>query len=144
MHPFSDTEDDATHIIYPPCDPLDEEYARPAMKRDKSVLIHWYYFPDSHDSWAQAELPVDPPDSPQIHSGVWRVGATWVMDLEQYNEWMNEEDYETDESGRKKVHKLRLSVDDLMSSTDPAVKKKPGKRKRSPSPPPKPTSKRKR
>lgn len=70
---LTDNEDEATHIIYPPCDPLDEEYARPSMKRDKSVLIHWYYFPDSHDSWIQTELPVDPPDSPPVHVGPWRV-----------------------------------------------------------------------
>jgi len=133
-------------VIYPACDPLDEEFARAAMKRDKSVLIHWYYFPDSHDSWVQpqVELPVDPPESPPTHSGVWRVIATWVLDLEQYNEWMTEEDYEVDEAGRKKVHKLRLSVDDLMGSSDAGAKKKPSKRKRSPSPPPKQSSKRKR
>ncbi|KAK6639223.1 hypothetical protein RUM43_007493 [Polyplax serrata] len=139
----TDNEDEATHIIYPPCDPLDEEFARPSMKRDKNVLIHWYYFPDSHDSWIQAELPVEPPDSPPVHVGAWRVAATWVLELEQYNEWMTEEDYEVDETGKKKVHKLRLSVDDLMASSDPSSKKKPNKRKKSPSPPPKSVSKRK-
>jgi SWI/SNF related-matrix-associated actin-dependent regulator of chromatin subfamily C len=34
------------------------------------------------------------------------VGATWVTDLEQYNEWMTEEDYEVDEGGHKKIHKV--------------------------------------
>lgn len=73
-----------------------------------------------------------------------QVAATWVLELEQYNEWMTEEDYEVDETGKKKVHKLRLSVDDLMASSDPSSKKKPNKRKKSPSPPPKSVSKRKR
>lgn len=72
---FLDNEDEATHIIYPPCDPLDEEYARPTMKRDRMVLLHWYYFPDSHDTWTSMELPVDPPDSPVPHTGVWRVSS---------------------------------------------------------------------
>ncbi|XP_049864121.1 SWI/SNF complex subunit SMARCC2 isoform X2 [Schistocerca gregaria] len=134
---ITDNEEEATHIIYPPCDPLEEEYARPVMKRDRSVLLHWYYFPDSHDTWTNLELPVDPPDSPAPHAGPWRVVATWVSDLEQYNEWMTEEDYEVDENGRKKVHKLRLSVEDLMSQSDPDRTKKKPKRKRSPSPPPK-------
>mgnify|MGYP002715712327 CR=1 FL=1 len=122
---------------------MDEEFARPSMKRDKNVLVHWYYFPDSHDSWIQADLPIDPPDSPPVHVGPWRVAATWVLELEQYNEWMTEEDYEVDETGKKKVHKLRLSVDDLMASSDPSSRKKPNKRKKSPSPPPKSVSKRK-
>lgn len=26
--------------------------------------------------------------------------------MEQYNEWMNEEDYEVDEAGKKKVNKV--------------------------------------
>ncbi|KAK7864658.1 hypothetical protein R5R35_012427 [Gryllus longicercus] len=134
---LTDNEEEATHIIYPPCDPFEEEYARPTMKRDRMVLLHWYYFPDSHDTWVNMELPVEPPDSPIPHTGPWRVAAMWALDLEQYNEWMTEEDYEVDENGRKKVHKLRLCVEDLMSTSDPDRTKKKPKRKRSPSPPPK-------
>ena len=66
------------------------------------------------------------------------MSASWALDLEQYNEWMAEEDYEVDEQGRKKIHKLRCGVDDLMSSgpDDKAKKTQIGKskRKRSPSP----------
>lgn len=50
---------------------------------------------------------------------------------------MSEEDYEVDELGKKKVHKLRLGVDELMTtSVDDKSKKKSieKKRKRSPSP----------
>ncbi|XP_046396705.1 SWI/SNF complex subunit SMARCC1 isoform X2 [Ischnura elegans] len=210
---ITDVDEEATHIIYPASDPLEEEYARPALRRgDRSVLLHWYYFPDSHDTWLS---PVSPPDlvprlnetpsearalahthahspvpaggsSPGqgsggatplppvytlpanatatglvtsgLKSGPWRVGATWVLDLDQYNEWMTEEDYEVDEAGKKKVHKLRLSVEDLMNPGDPMTPvtpasggmgagaganaaergKKKTKRKRSPSPPPPP------
>lgn len=70
---FSDAEEEATHIIYPVVDPLDEEYARPAFRRDRMVMMHWYYFPDSYDSWVATELPVDPPDSPAPHTPPWRV-----------------------------------------------------------------------
>lgn len=55
-------EADATHIIYPLVDPLEEEYARPCMRRERSVLIHWYYFPDSYDSWMTLDLPWDYPE----------------------------------------------------------------------------------
>lgn len=68
---------------------------------------------------------------------IYKVSATWALDLDQYNEWMNEEDYEVDDSGQKRVHKYRLSVEDLMAQpSHPPPAKKP-KRKRSPSPPPK-------
>ncbi|XP_075223805.1 SWI/SNF- related protein mor isoform X3 [Lycorma delicatula] len=130
-----DTEEEGTHIIYPVVDPLDEEYARPAFRRDRMVMMHWYYFPDSYDSWVATELPVDPPDSPAAHTPPWRVSASWVLESDQYNEWMNEEDYEVDENGKKKVHRLRLTVEDLMSQSDPDRSKKKQKRKRSPSPP---------
>lgn len=69
-----------------------------------------------------------------------QVCANWLQDLESYNEWMNEEDYEVDESGTKKKHRGCLSVDDTMGLSDPDKKKKAKKRPRSP---PSPRSKRK-
>uniref|UniRef100_A0A8D9BMK7 SWI/SNF complex subunit SMARCC2 n=1 Tax=Cacopsylla melanoneura TaxID=428564 RepID=A0A8D9BMK7_9HEMI len=122
----SETEEDVTHIIYPVVDPLDEEYARAVYRRSPHTLLHWYYFPDSHDSWDAIDTTVEPPETlPSVTEGkkgggVWRVTASWALDLDQYNEWMNEDDYEVDETGKKKVHKLRLSVDDLMSSGTPS------------------------
>ncbi|XP_032522176.2 SWI/SNF complex subunit SMARCC1 isoform X2 [Danaus plexippus] len=139
-------EEDATHIIYPAVDPLEEEYARPVFRRGNNVLVHWYYLPDSHDTWAQADLPVDVPETANWdcnRSEPWRVSATWALDLTQYNEWMNEEDYELDQHGKKKVHKLRLSVDELMPGAESSGKSKKSKRKRSPSPPPQKHGKRK-
>ena len=152
-----DDEESATHILFPAQDPMDEEYARPIFRKDRHVLIHWYYLPDNRDTWVQADLSEagkEPPDHiphlqlPPDHK--WRVTANWLTDLDTYNEWMNEEDYEVDESGKKKVHPLRMSVDDVeelnvqdtsSSSSTPAggekgkAAKKAGKRKKSPSPP---------
>jgi SWI/SNF related-matrix-associated actin-dependent regulator of chromatin subfamily C len=133
-------EEEATHIVYPDVDPLPEEYARPSFRREKNVMLHWYYFPESYNSWVpnNFEMPENVPDCPPSPSDRWRVSAQWVRDLDTYNEWMSEEDYEVDEQGRKKIHKLRLSVDDLMSAGDGDKQKKQigtkGKRKRSPSP----------
>ncbi|XP_034934186.1 SWI/SNF complex subunit SMARCC2 [Chelonus insularis] len=137
---IAETETDATHVIYPPVDPMEEEYARPCMRRERNVLLHWYYFPDSYDSWVSLDLPIEFPESGYGLSprSTYKVSATWALDLDQYNEWMNEEDYEVDDSGQKRIHKYRLSVEDLMTppSHPPTSAKKP-KRKRSPSPPPK-------
>ncbi|XP_066595586.1 SWI/SNF complex subunit SMARCC2-like isoform X2 [Prorops nasuta] len=137
---IAETESEATHIIYPPVDPLEEEYARPCVRRDRSVLVHWYYFPDSYDSWTTLDLPWDFPEGSLPGStpkSLYRVSATWALDLDQYNEWMNEEDYEVDDNGQKKIHKYRLSVEDLMAQPTQAPPAKKPKRKRSPSPPPK-------
>lgn len=53
-------EEEATHIIFPTVDPLADEYARVIFKRDKHVMLHWYYLPDSYDSWVSNifDLPV--------------------------------------------------------------------------------------
>lgn len=75
----TESEDQATHVIYPTCDPLEEEYARPTFRRDRMVMLHWYYFPDSYDSWTAADLPVDPPDSPQPRTGPWRVRLLYFI-----------------------------------------------------------------
>lgn len=53
-------EDQASHIIYPETDPLPDEYARPSFKSGKNVMIHWYYLPESYESWVPNtfDLPV--------------------------------------------------------------------------------------
>ena len=140
---MTEDEEEATHIVYSVVDPLPEEYARPSFKRDRNVMLHWYYFPESYDSWVpnNLDLPDNVPECPASPGDRWRVSANWVLDLEQYNEWMAEEDYEVDDQGHKKTHKLRLAVDDLMSSGSEDKNKKQmavkAKRKRSPSPQPK-------
>lgn len=134
-------EEEATHIIYPAVDPLPEEYARVTFKREKYVMIHWYYFPESHDTWVlnTFDIPENVPEYPMSPGDTrWRVTTSWVTDLDDYNEWMCEEDYEVDEAGRKKIHKFRLGVEDLMGGgSDDKIKKAKvvhQKRRRSPSP----------
>lgn len=39
----SDIEAEATHLIYSAADPLEEEYARPLFRRERSTLLHWYF-----------------------------------------------------------------------------------------------------
>lgn len=58
-----EAEVEASHVVYPSVDPISEEYARPCMRRDRSVLLHWYYLPDSYDSWSTLDLPWDYPES---------------------------------------------------------------------------------
>ncbi|CAH1131485.1 unnamed protein product [Ceutorhynchus assimilis] len=133
-----ETEENATHILFNHVDGPVEEYGRPVVKRDKMVLMHWYYFPDSFDTWVNLEsvgLDGMSLDSPSPKTEPWKVTYSWVFDTDQYNEWMSEEDYEVDDTGRKKVHPRLMSVEDLMNPSDDRKKKKgDAKRKRSPSP----------
>ncbi|KAL9888767.1 SWI/SNF complex subunit SMARCC2-like [Glossina fuscipes] len=145
-------EEDATHIIYPVVDPHHDEYARPIFKRGNHVMLHWYCLPESYDTWTpnNFDLPDNIPENPESPIERWRVSASWILDLEQYNEWMAEEDYEVDEAGKKKMHKQRLSVDYIMSFGSDDKKKSSStggtkqKRRRSPSPGPSKPGKRKR
>lgn len=47
---ITEREQEATHIIYPQTDPMYES-ARPLFRRGKNIMMHFYYRPESHDSW---------------------------------------------------------------------------------------------
>ncbi|XP_059175655.1 SWI/SNF complex subunit SMARCC1-like isoform X2 [Physella acuta] len=137
----------STHVIYnvsqnPPA--TEEEYFRPTFKRDKCYGIHWWYFPDSYDSWvSDINIEYDLEQTPPPEQ--WEVTARWLLDLDEFNEWMNEEDYliedeitSGDGKKSKKTGKVRLTIDDIRDSSDADKSRRPkkgnNKRKRSPSP----------
>ena len=56
--------------------------------------MHWWYYPDSYDSWlplADVSGQVDKAEAPPR---VWRLCCRFVRDAKLFNEWGNEEDYE--------------------------------------------------
>uniref|UniRef100_A0A673YSZ8 SWI/SNF related BAF chromatin remodeling complex subunit C2 n=1 Tax=Salmo trutta TaxID=8032 RepID=A0A673YSZ8_SALTR len=129
-HQGSVTED-KTHFSLSLSPVGSEEWVRPVMKRDKQVLLHWGYYPDSYDTWISAsevEAAVEEAPSPEKPR---KVHAKWILDLDQFNEWMNEEDYEVGEGGPKRK---RISAKTLTDEKPGSAKK----RKRSPSPSPTP------
>ncbi|XP_032064757.1 SWI/SNF complex subunit SMARCC2 isoform X8 [Thamnophis elegans] len=152
-HQGTITEDksNASHIAFPvPGSLEEEEWVRPIMKRDKQVLLHWGYYPDSYDTWIPAseiEAPVEDAPTPEKPR---KVHAKWILDTDSFNEWMNEEDYEVSDekspvSRRKKISAKTLT--DEVNSPDSDRRDKKGgnykKRKRSPSPSPTPEAKKK-
>ncbi|XP_008318234.1 SWI/SNF complex subunit SMARCC2 isoform X2 [Cynoglossus semilaevis] len=143
-HQGSVTEDKASssHVVVPiPASLEEEEWVRPVMKRDKQVLLHWGYFPDSYDTWIPAsEIEAAVEDAPSQEKPR-KVHAKWILDLDQYNEWMNEEDYEVGEGCPKRKRISAKTLTDEVTTPDERRDKKPGsakKRKRSPSPSPTP------
>ncbi|XP_053215489.1 SWI/SNF complex subunit SMARCC1 isoform X2 [Podarcis raffonei] len=141
----TDEKSKATHHIYPVPTSLDEEeWLRPVMKKDKQVLVHWGYYPDSYDTWVHATDIDAEIEDPPIPEKPWKVHAKWILDTDVFNEWMNEEDYEVDEN--KKLVSFRQRI--YMKNEEPVHsperrdrKAAAGARKRrhSPSPPPPPT-----
>ncbi|KAJ7322574.1 hypothetical protein JRQ81_018861 [Phrynocephalus forsythii] len=136
----------ATHHVYPVPTSLDEEeWLRPVMKRDKQVLVHWGYYPDSYDTWVHAADLEAEVEDPPIPEKPWKVHAKWILDTGVFNEWMNEEDYEVDEnrkvvSFRQRIY-LKNEEQPVRSPERRDRKAAAGarKRKHSPSPPPPPT-----
>ncbi|XP_063282736.1 SWI/SNF complex subunit SMARCC2 isoform X1 [Pelobates fuscus] len=152
-HQGTITEDKshASHVVVPvPGNLEEEEWVRPIMKRDKQVLLHWGYYPDSYDTWIPAsEVEASVEDAPTPEKPR-KVHAKWILDTDSFNEWMNEEDYEVNDerspvTRRKKISAKTLT--DEVSSPDSDRKDKKGpnykKRKRSPSPPPSAEAKKK-
>lgn len=58
------------------------------------MLVHWWYYPDSYDTWVPASEVDEEPEPPPGQRKQWEVNARWLLDLDVFNEWMNEEDYE--------------------------------------------------
>ncbi|XP_069815292.1 SWI/SNF complex subunit SMARCC1 isoform X2 [Dendropsophus ebraccatus] len=130
----------ASHHVYPiPTSLDDDEWLRPVVKKDKQVLVHWGYHPDSYDSWIPVtDLDVDIEDPP-IAEKPWKVHAKWLQDTDVFNEWMNEEDYEIDENKKVTSFRQRISLksDEAVRSPERKDRRSVGatkKRKRSPSP----------
>ncbi len=71
----------------------------------------------SYDAWiSDVEIEQDP-EIPPLPEGAWHVHARWLLDLEEFNEWLNEEDYlfVPEQPVSKCVKKLfnRLMTDEL-------------------------------
>ncbi|XP_052455805.1 SWI/SNF complex subunit SMARCC2-like [Carassius gibelio] len=143
-HQGSVTEDklSSSHVVVPiPASLEDEEWVRPVMKRDKQMLLHWGYWPDSYDTWISASEVEAAVEDPPTAEKPRKVHAKWILDLDQFNEWMNEEDYEVGEGGPRRKRISAKTLTDEVSAPDEKRDKKPSsakKRKRSPSPSPTP------
>ncbi len=62
------------------------------------------------------------------------MGVNWLLEMEDYNEFMAEEDYEVDETGETQANELSMSYDEFAASEEKPKKKPSKKRGRSPSP----------
>ncbi|KAG8524013.1 SWI/SNF complex subunit SMARCC1, partial [Galemys pyrenaicus] len=139
---FTDEKSKASHHIYPyPSSQEDEEWLRPVMKKDKQVLVHWGFYPDSYDTWVHSNDVDAEIEDPPIPEKPWKVHAKWILDTDVFNEWMNEEDYEVDENRKPVSFRQRISTKNEEPVRSPERRDRKAsanarKRKHSPSPPP--------
>ncbi|KAG0307198.1 hypothetical protein BGZ97_000472 [Linnemannia gamsii] len=93
----------ASHIVHVVPDKRDHsddgEWLRTLEVKDDKVFIHHWYYPDSYDEWVADPSGdfADPEPIPE-HQGSWNVSTRWVKDSAKYSEWMNEEDYDSNNS----------------------------------------------
>ncbi|CAJ0752375.1 20749_t:CDS:2 [Entrophospora sp. SA101] len=71
----TDKLDEATHIIHESNDNdyQDEDWFRTLEKKDGKVLVHWWYYPDSYDTWVEETSDHADPEPPPINNGPWNV-----------------------------------------------------------------------
>lgn len=106
------------------------------------ALVHWWYHPDSYDEWIPAadvdnnEMPELTPDASGNGavpgSSLWTVCCRYLRDLDLFNEWCNELDYEVDVTD---AAQRAASADDKAASARMRASKGRGKRKASASTP---------
>ncbi|KAL6099900.1 uncharacterized protein ACO6RY_01621 [Pungitius sinensis] len=121
----------ASHHLYSSPAFADEGgWMRPVMRKDKHVLVHWGMHPDSYDSWLSSSDVERQVEEPPHSEKPWRVHASWVLDTDVFNEWMNEEDYCVDERNVPIIYRQRIHLRDEQDAKVTPSKK----RRRSPSP----------
>ena len=74
-----------------------DEIVRVVEKRGKDCRLHYWFYPDSFDIWVSNLDAEESEKRDETFQGIWHVAANWVLDAADFNEWMNEEDYEIDE-----------------------------------------------
>ena len=121
------TEDEATHVIHSKVELNNDLYCRPVFKRNDKCLVHFLYMPDSSDNWGVCYPETEPGDGPEEKAEQYHVSVDWVAESDQYNEWMNEEDYELDEAGKIKINEFNMTYDELETSEEKPDRKKKGK-----------------
>ncbi|XP_028846384.1 SWI/SNF complex subunit SMARCC1-like isoform X1 [Denticeps clupeoides] len=133
-HQGSITEDktQASHLVFPsPYSQEEAEWFRPVLRNDRLVLLHWGHYPDSYDTWVSSSDVEADVEEPPVAGRQWRVHVKWAVDMDTFNEWMNEEDYEVNENKNSVVVRQRFYTrDEESQERKPSVKK----RRHSPSP----------
>lgn len=116
-----------THSVYPfgeKGDPDDgQEYMRTLEHRGpKTALVHYWYLPDSYDEHIAADVAPPDVEAPHGMPGVLKLYARWLRDSEAFNEWMNPNDYWTEEY-EKEVEAWEKANPELAAAAAAGIKR---------------------
>jgi hypothetical protein len=95
------SEDVASHILYPVklnSGENSSDWYRTVDKKYGLKILHYWYTPDSKDVHVQDSEEYPEPEQIQERKGPWHLSLYWLLDSIKYSEWMNELDYEIEES----------------------------------------------
>lgn len=71
------------------------QFIRVQQYRANFAYVHFWHYPDSYDSWISTnEIGGESNEPKAPHTGSWTVTENWVLDLEKFNEYMCERDYQ--------------------------------------------------
>jgi SWI/SNF related-matrix-associated actin-dependent regulator of chromatin subfamily C len=74
------------------------------QQRGNYALVHWWYYPDSYDTWI-IKTNIFGNESPRYPSTTpCTVVVRWLTDLEKFNEYMNDRDYEPESIAGEKQY----------------------------------------
>lgn len=117
------SREEATYVVLPPIQTdVTEEYLRPVAMADSHMLVHWWYFPDSYDTWltaAQAAEVTDAPDPEAANEETWEVHAQWISDMAAFNEVMNTEDYLVEDDAKTLTTEQFIALADARKASAP-------------------------
>ena len=82
---------------------------RVVEKRGKDCRLHYWFYPDSFDIWVSNLDAEESEKRDETFQGIWHVAANWILDTAEFNEWMNEEDYEIDEDLVGRIDRLSFT-----------------------------------
>ena len=68
-------------------------------------LVHTYVLPTKYQTKVNDRLfsCSETPEEPEERPDQYNVSVDWILEAAQYNEWLNEEDFEVLENGKVKV-----------------------------------------
>ena len=95
---LAESAESATHLVVPSApsaSPSVRVVGVEQLNGHPKALEHTPFTPSSSDRWVDVSLAAAPrAEGEAAHEGPWRVSVRWLRDLEHWNEWMDEQDYE--------------------------------------------------
>ena len=88
----------------------------------KTALVHYWYLPDSYDEHIAADVAPPDVEAPHAAPGVIKLYARWLRDSEAFNEWMNPNDYWTEEY-EKEVEAWEKANPELAAAAAAGIKR---------------------